>query len=512
MDSAQVARSPRAGILLRVSDERQSGNHSLPTQERECRARCEREGWDVVKVYLGDGESAFTGDLAKRQTMRDILQDADRGAIDILVVHESSRFGRNEALAQSAMDRLVAAGVRWVEAGSEMDYATPEGRVAFGINATLNAYWSRKMSQHIRKGFADLFANGIPTGDIPFGYRTTKTPAGKRGVPEVVDEEAVAIRKAFIDRAHGRGYLAIADEWNLLGLRPRSKQGPRLFGESAVQSVIENPFYQGIITYKGEFKRGRHTQIVSPTEFIVAQSAVRKQRGKNRSPNKHAILTGIVSCVKCGGPMWLAGKPTRNGGCNWYYQERSHLRGLSCEYERKSIRVDVADSVAERVVRAIGIGEEWRAFIESEARTAEQNPNAAKMLESLAGQRERWLEIRTMGLCTADRLRQALLDIDRQEQEIPPATTNMMNAYREFEGMAALWENLTNDERGEFCRMVFDTIVVDAVEKTVVEVVPRADFQSLFAARSLFCGSGFTPDRTRGLNHSFAISELGIAA
>jgi|GEM_PF-2444456 len=512
MDGKEVGRNPRAGILLRVSDDRQSGNHSVPVQERECRARCARDGWEVAKVYLGDGETAFTGDLTKRQTMQDILRDAEGGAIDILVVHESSRWARNEALSHTAFDRLEAAGVRWIEAGSEMDYSTPEGRVAFGIGTTLNAYWSRKMSQHIRKGYADLYERGLPTGDIPFGYRNVKSDTGTRGVPEVVHEEAVAIRKAFIDRALGKGYLAIADEWNLMGLRPRSKQGARMFGESSLQSIIENPFYYGMVTHKGHFKEGAHSPILSHTEFLRAQGTVRRGRSVRRNPNRHAILTGIVSCVACGRGMWLSGKPQRSGSTLWYYQERSHLRGFTCTHERQSIRADVADDTVARLVRSMVIGQEWLDFINGEHQVAKEHPNAEAQRADIAKQRARWHDMRAQDFCTDEEMRAGLRKIDIKLAAIPTGTESAAVMFRQFVNVAELWDGLTNEERAEFCRMVFETVVVDAIEKTVTEVVPRADFEPLFAMRATFCGRLSTPARTRGLPHAFAISDLLSAA
>jgi DNA invertase Pin-like site-specific DNA recombinase len=70
--------SMRAALLLRVSDSRQAGadRFSLEAQREAAHALCRRRGWVVVTEYVGAGESAFTRDIDRRQTVRSILRDA----------------------------------------------------------------------------------------------------------------------------------------------------------------------------------------------------------------------------------------------------------------------------------------------------------------------------------------------------------------------------------------------------------------------------------------------------
>jgi site-specific DNA recombinase len=52
----------RAVIYCRVSTKDQTKNLSLPTQEKACREYCIREGYEVVAVFVEEGESAKTAD------------------------------------------------------------------------------------------------------------------------------------------------------------------------------------------------------------------------------------------------------------------------------------------------------------------------------------------------------------------------------------------------------------------------------------------------------------------
>jgi DNA invertase Pin-like site-specific DNA recombinase len=51
---------PTAVIYTRVATEDQVGGTSLDTQERACREWCERNGAEVLNVYVDAGESAKT--------------------------------------------------------------------------------------------------------------------------------------------------------------------------------------------------------------------------------------------------------------------------------------------------------------------------------------------------------------------------------------------------------------------------------------------------------------------
>ena len=84
----------RAGGYVRVSTEEQAEGYSLGAQERAAGAFCQAHGWRAV-VYAEEGKSARTDDAAKRPTFRRLLEDAEAGRIDVVVVHKLDRFARN---------------------------------------------------------------------------------------------------------------------------------------------------------------------------------------------------------------------------------------------------------------------------------------------------------------------------------------------------------------------------------------------------------------------------------
>ena len=60
----------RAAIYVRVSTSRQAERDlSLPDQIAQCRAYCERQGWEVVEIFSEPGASALDDDRAVFQEM-----------------------------------------------------------------------------------------------------------------------------------------------------------------------------------------------------------------------------------------------------------------------------------------------------------------------------------------------------------------------------------------------------------------------------------------------------------
>jgi len=85
----------RAVIYSRVSTREQTQNLSPATQERICRAYCDREHVVVAKVFVEQGESAKTTDRTKLLELLDYWRER-KGDIKHVVVYRIDRFSREQ--------------------------------------------------------------------------------------------------------------------------------------------------------------------------------------------------------------------------------------------------------------------------------------------------------------------------------------------------------------------------------------------------------------------------------
>ena len=88
---------------------------------------------------------------------------------------------------------------------------------------------------------------------------------------------------------------------------------------SNVQHILQNPFYVGLMRYKGEFFEGTHEPLISKKLFDVCQEVMQK-RGKVRPDKKHNFpFLGLMKCASCGCSI-TAQYAKGNGGIYTYYR------------------------------------------------------------------------------------------------------------------------------------------------------------------------------------------------
>ena len=103
-----------AAIYVRVSTARQAERDlSLPDQIAQCRAYCERQGWDVAEVFSEPGASALDED---RPVFQELIYKATRSdkPFDFVVIHSLSRFSRDALHSELYVRKLRKAGVELV--------------------------------------------------------------------------------------------------------------------------------------------------------------------------------------------------------------------------------------------------------------------------------------------------------------------------------------------------------------------------------------------------------------
>lgn len=82
------------GIYARLSrdDERQGESVSIENQKLLLRRYCDRQGWTVAGEYVDDGWSGTNFD---RPAFRRLLEDVEQKKVDLVLVKDLSRLGRD---------------------------------------------------------------------------------------------------------------------------------------------------------------------------------------------------------------------------------------------------------------------------------------------------------------------------------------------------------------------------------------------------------------------------------
>jgi site-specific DNA recombinase len=326
----EVREIKRVALSLRVSTDGQVDGHSLDTQGTQLRDWAAREGWEVIEVYTDAGRSAFRK-VEGREAFLRMIDDAEAGKFDAVLVSKSDRFMRGAGHARIIRDRLSAAGVQYKSLEEPGAWDGTPGGFLLGSNAdTFAEYYSLDLSVKMTKGLRTRAEKGLTLGDVPFGYLRDEPQQPIYPCPS----EAQAVLHLFKRYQSGLVSMGeLAEELNALGLKPRSKRGKNRFSAASVKGMLKNPVYAGYVTRHGEILRdGLHEAIVPRDLFERVQRVIderaRRPRVYARRPPHPYMLGGIAFCVRCGGPLWAN---STGRGTYHYYRCAADRRGEICD-------------------------------------------------------------------------------------------------------------------------------------------------------------------------------------
>ena len=146
----KTARTRAAGYI-RVSDESQVEGHSLDAQRREITRYCKSRGYELVRIYVDAGVSAYTEHIEDRPEFAELLRDAERDLYDVVVVHTVDRWARRMSVQAQSLDRLSKAGVDFESVMENIDRATPIGRLLQTFLGGASEYSSAQLGVHVSK-------------------------------------------------------------------------------------------------------------------------------------------------------------------------------------------------------------------------------------------------------------------------------------------------------------------------------------------------------------------------
>lgn len=319
-----------AGLYCRLSvdDERLGESVSIENQKEILQRYVKEQGWDEVEVYCDDG---YSGTNFDRPAVKRMIEDAKNGRINIIVVKDLSRFGRNYIEIGQYTDYLFPTiGCRFIAISNGVDtLVQSSNNDMMGFLNLFNEFYSRDTSKKVRavkKAYAEQgkFMACIP----PLGYMRSDVDHNRLAIDT---ETAPLVRRIFEMRCGGLGYRSIAVCLNEEQIPPPSdiyyakigKENPNRFNHQwcsgTVKQILRNEVYignmigakSGTLSYKNrklkqkpkeEWIRveGTHDPIISHEVWDVCAQLDKDRYQKHDTPQqKSSILTGLVRCEDC---------------------------------------------------------------------------------------------------------------------------------------------------------------------------------------------------------------------
>ncbi|MCY4002160.1 MAG: recombinase family protein [Rhodospirillales bacterium] len=388
----------RCALYARYSSDQQR-DASIEDQFRVCRERAEREGWKIVGTYK---DSAISGDsVILRPGVQALLEDARRGAFEIVVAEALDRVSRDQADVATLYKHLRFAGV--------MIVTLSEGEINelhVGLKGTMNALFLKDLAAKTHRGLRGRVEAGKSGGGICYGYDVVKLhdDAGERirGEREINETQAEVVRRIFREFAAGTSPRAIARRLNEDGIPGASG---KLWTDSVLRGhakrgtgLLNNELYIGRLVWnrlrfmKNPDTGKRVSRINPPEEWIVTEvpelrivddelwQAAKARQGEisekyataiaatraaqanylNSTHRPRYLLSGLLECGVCGGSYSKRGQDRY--GCS------NHVMSGSCSNSRGIRRVEIEErgmaGLREKLMAPEAAAEAMKAYAE----------------------------------------------------------------------------------------------------------------------------------------------------
>jgi site-specific DNA recombinase len=459
----------RCAIYIRVSSEMQVDGHSLDAQRDICTKFAEGRGWKVVRIFEGQGESAKTD---QRRAFQEMVEFVRAGHADIVLTHKLDRFARNVVDALTYLHEFNQRGVSYCSATEQFDFTTPWGKMQLVMLAAFAELFLNNLSAETKKGKRKRAEKGLWNGDLPFGYQ--KAADGKNAEPH--PEQAAAVRAAFKEYATGtKNDLEIAKMLNRAGCRTQGKRGAVPFSRDAVRSILQNIFYTGKVSYKGEFFPGQHPAIIS-TELFEQCQAVRRRLSvapAKRPALRVYPLAGLIYCGYCKRP--LSGQGIRS---HRYYRDRAHDMDVNCKGQ-VCVSAEIVENAIGKIFCSMRLPESWRAAITSTADATFSPENIQRQRQRIESRLARAKELYIEGAYTRIQYENALHEAEIELDALKPLPTeNILAGAKLLDDLPRLWAVAKIEEKKTLLRSMIERVFV--LDGRIIAIQPTPYFYPLF--------------------------------
>ncbi len=320
-----IAHNLTAVIYTRVSTDKQVGNASLETQEKACRAFCAQNGWEPLRLFREEGESAKTADRPQLLAAIDFCHQM-KPSPDFFVVYAVDRLARNAEDHLGIRARLSRVGTK-LRSVTQALGEDPAEKFTETILAGAAEFDNALRAQKTVAGMKTRLSQGQRVWKAPIGYLNTQDGLGQKTmIPD--PERAPLVQKAFELFATGLHSKTDAlKKVTELGLR--TKSGRRLTLQD-FKRLLSNPVYKGLVSVKcwNIESKGNFEPLVCEETFDEVQAILAgRKRGyvQRIQHNPDFPLRHFLKCGSCGRALtasWSKGRSRKYG----YY----HCQNRKC--------------------------------------------------------------------------------------------------------------------------------------------------------------------------------------
>ena len=332
---------------LSVDDGNFGGSVSIETQKILLEQYCKDHKITDYKFYCDDGCSGTNFD---RPSFKKMLSDIDEGKINLVIVKDLSRFGRNYVEAGMYVQRFTDSNIRFIAADDNYDSLVNSDDLLFPIKNVVNEMYARDVSKKTKAAKKAKARDGQFIGSkAPFGYKID--PNDRHHL--IVDEPAAqVVKRIFRLASEGVGYNKMAkifrEEKVLNPIAYFNLNNPDYFKSdywrkefdwhvTSIRAILNNEVYLGKLVYGKQRNKSMKSKekVRNPKEdWIVVENChepiitqelwdtVHKILNAKHRPAKAGevqMFAGLLYCSDCGHCLTYSQKQRKDGSYHGAY-------------------------------------------------------------------------------------------------------------------------------------------------------------------------------------------------
>jgi DNA invertase Pin-like site-specific DNA recombinase len=129
-------------------------------QAAELREYCQRRGWEIVEELT----DRMSGAKDRRPALDKLMAACRRRRIDAVVVYRYDRFARSLRQLVNALCEFNELGIQFISLHEGVDTSTANGRLIFGIFASIAEFERELIRERVRSGLRHAVAKGKVLG------------------------------------------------------------------------------------------------------------------------------------------------------------------------------------------------------------------------------------------------------------------------------------------------------------------------------------------------------------
>lgn len=334
------------GIYVRLSQEDMRAGESLSIENQKLilTKYVTEQGWNIWDIYVDDG---YSGTDFNRPGVTRLLEDAKTGKINLIIVKDLSRFGRNYIQVGQYIDYIFPTyNIRFIALNDNVDTANKDNSAMdlMPIVNLFNEWHSASTSKKIKSVFAaNAKAGKYKSKFAAYGYVKADD---EKHMPIIDPEAAEVVRRIFTMRSQGISPYHIAEALNADKIpipmdyiyakigKTNPHKSRHLWCQSTVRGILNNQIYLGILAQQKTttVSHKNHKSVKKdPADWVIIENnheaIISRElwdkcremensvsRGKRTKLGIVRPLSGLMYCADCGYKLKLAGKNVMKNG------------------------------------------------------------------------------------------------------------------------------------------------------------------------------------------------------